>query len=40
MKNNFVAKNMNKINRAATHIDRKKAYKRGKCKHKRDLHAE
>jgi hypothetical protein len=36
MKNNFVAKNMNKVNRAATHVDRKKRAKKSirKLKHK------
>lgn len=35
---NFVAKHA-KINRAATHVDRKKASKRGAIKHKGNKHA-
>lgn len=34
MKNNYVAKHANKFNKAAVMIDRKKAEKRGKVKHK------
>ena len=34
MKNNPVAKNCKKFNKAVVHIDRKKALKRGAVKHK------
>lgn len=34
IKGNPVAKNINKFNKPATHIDRKKAMKKGHCKHK------
>lgn len=33
--NNLVAKHMETFNRPATHIDRKKAVKNGKVKHKK-----
>ena len=33
--NNFVAKHARKFNKAHVHVDRKKADKRGKRKHKR-----
>jgi hypothetical protein len=34
MKDNYVAKNARKFNKAAIHKDRKKAEKRGEVKHK------
>ena len=34
MKNNYVAKNAHKYNRAATHEDRKKRERKGYVKHK------
>lgn len=34
MKDNYVSKNMNKVNRAAVHVDRKKDQKKGIVKHK------
>ena len=37
LKRNFVAKNAHKANKAAVMVDRKKAMKRGKIKHKGDL---
>lgn len=37
MKNNFVSKNMNKFNRSAVMVDRKKQEKYGKEKHKQDF---
>lgn len=33
--NNLVAKHMETFNRPATHVDRKKAFKNGKTKHKK-----
>lgn len=33
--NNLVAKHARKFNKAAVHVDRKKAMKRGKRKHKK-----
>ena len=37
LKRNFVAKNAHKANKASVMVDRKKAMKRGKIKHKGDL---
>lgn len=40
MKNNFVAKNAHKYNRAATHEDRKKRDRKGYRKHKKPSNSE
>jgi hypothetical protein len=37
MKDNYVAKNAHKFNRAATHEDRKKRERKGYRKHKKSL---
>lgn len=36
MKNNHVAKHMHKVNKSVVFEDRKKQFKKGVCKHKRN----